>query len=115
MRFEESMALTAKKYGLRLEWRRIKFGYRQAKIACDSNEELSAVMRILGNMKKVWVSSWACHSGEFEGYVYAMDQSDHDEFESKREAERQRLEDWWMRYHLADTETRRLMACGKIG
>lgn len=115
MRLEENMAITAKKYGLRLEWQRIKFGYRRAKITCDSGEELSAVKRILGCMKNVWVSSWVCHSGEFEGYVYAMDQSDHDEFESKREAERQRLEDWWMRYHLADSETRRLMACGKIG
>lgn len=29
-------------------------------------------------------------------------------------AEKARLENWWMRYHKADAETRRLMACGAI-
>ena len=43
-----------------------------------------------------------------------MDWKDREGFEREQEKERKRLEDWWMRYHLADAETRRLMACGEI-
>ena len=42
---------------------------------------------------------------------------DAEEYESAQEKRREKqayLDDWWMRYHLADTETKRLMACGAI-
>ena len=34
--------------------------------------------------------------------------------DAKLKEEADRLEDWWQRYHVADEETRRLMACGAI-
>ena len=52
--------------------------------------------------------------GVFEGVVYAMDAADKAELDRICNEERARVEDWWQRYHVADDETRRLMACGAI-
>ena len=41
-------------------------------------------------------------SGSDNGYI------------KQQTAEKARLENWWRRYHEADAETRRLMACGAI-
>lgn len=47
-------------------------------------------------------------------YKIKMDAAAHDELMQKvREANR-RVNEWWERYHVADAETRRLMACGAI-
>jgi hypothetical protein len=113
-RFEGKMALLAKKHGLRLEWQPVRFGHRRARFTCDSYEEVTAVQSLLRRIGGAWADSWVCFEGEFEGYVYAMARKDHDDLERQRKAESDRLEDWWLRYHLADVETRRLMACGEI-
>ena len=112
--FEQRMSLLAKRHGLHLTWQDIKFGYRRARFICDSREEQAALLNLLWHAKGVWVDFWACYAGEFEGYVYAMDRKERDAFEGEREKETRRVEEWWLRYHMADAEIRRLMACGEI-
>lgn len=114
MKFEQKMVLLARKYGLHLTWQDIKYGYRRARFICGSYEELTALLHLLWERGGVWVDYWVCFEGEFEGYVYAMDQKDRVCFEREREKEMKRVEEWWIRYHFADAETRRMMACGEI-
>lgn len=113
-KFEQRMALLAKKNGLKLDWQGLQLGYRRARFTCDSHEELMAVLNLVRKMRDVHTEIWSCHEGVFEGYVYAMDVGEFREMSKQQEAERQRVEDWWQRYHIADAETRRLMACGAI-
>ena len=112
--FEEKMVLFAKKNGLTLTWQNLKFGFKWAKFICETPEEMSAILKLLWDKGTVWVDRWACYEGAFEGYVYAMDRNARAEFDKQQEAERNRIEDWWMRYRVADREERRLMACGEI-
>ena len=66
-------------------------------------------------MEDAHCDRWYCaEGGVFEGSVYAMDAADHAELVRLMNEEAARLEDWWQRYHVADEETRRLMACGAI-
>lgn len=113
--FEERMALTAKKNGFELIWQPLKFGFRRAAFNCDSHGEMNGIERILRSMTDVAIDKWLCTAGGvFEGVVYAMDANEKAELDRKLTEERNRLEDWWQRYHVADEETRRLMACGAI-
>lgn len=114
MEFGQRMALLSRKHSLQLNWQEVKFGYRRARFTCESHEELKAILNLLRKIGGIWTDFWCCFEGEFEGYVYAMDRNDWNGLEEKRKKERDRVEEWWMRYHLADEETRRLMACGKI-
>lgn len=113
-KFESRIALVAKKHGLQMVWQDIKFGYRRARFSCESYEEMNAILDLLHKIEGVWTDSWCRFEGEFEGYVYAMNRNDRKQFESEQMKEQARVEDWWMRYHVADKETRRLMACGEI-
>lgn len=113
---DERIALTAKRHGLIVMWQQLKFGFKRAAFDCGSYEEMYAVEKIFGGMNGVSVHSWHCSDGGFfEGRVYAMDAADHAELERLSAEESARIEDWWQRYHVADEETRRLMACGAIG
>lgn len=109
MRFESKIALIAKRYNLSYKWTALRFGYRRVEIECEDFDEAYAVSCMLQRHKGVW-SKWAA-----DGHtVYAMDATAHDELMQKvREANR-RVNEWWERYHVADAETRRLMACGAI-
>lgn len=113
-KFEMRMYRFAKKHNLALEWQDMKFGYRRASIPCESDLEFHTVQGLVQKMKNVKVEIWACYEGQFEGYVYAMDEAEWLEMSQKQEEEMGRLEDWWQRYHNADGEARRLMACGAI-
>ena len=112
---ECKLAKFAKQHSLSLEWQPLKFGYRRAKFQCGSHDEMAAVKSGLRRISGVSVTgSWTCLTGEFEGYIYAMDQRAKTDYEAKVKEERSRLEHWWARYHVADQETKRLMACGLI-
>lgn len=113
--FDERIALMSKRHGLSVVWQQLKFGFKRAAFDCDSYEEMYAVENILERMDGVFVHRWHCADGGFfEGRVYAMDAADHAELERLSSEESTRIEDWWQRYHVADEETRRLMACGAI-
>ena len=76
--------------------------------------KMYAVETILGRMKGIVCEHWSCSEGIFEGRVYAMDSGEQEELERQSTAEMAAVEDWWQRYHAADEETRRLMACGAL-
>lgn len=113
--FDERIALMSKRHGLSVMWQQLKFGFKRAAFDCNSYEEMYAVENILERMDGVFVHRWHCADGGFfEGRVYAMDAADHAELERLFNEESARIENWWQRYHAADEETRRLMACGAI-
>lgn len=114
MKFEDKMALLAKRNRLNLEWQSLQYGFRRARFACDTWEELSVVSGLVSQMKGVWVDRWSCYEGEFEGYVYTMDAEERKKMKEAQEKKRNRLDDWWTRYNTADPETRCLMASGAI-
>lgn len=50
----------------------------------------------------------------FVGWIRVMPASERDEWMTLCKQDSDRVEDWWRRYHAANIETRRLMACGQI-
>jgi len=94
LKFEQRMALFARKHGLHLTWQDVKFGYRRARFICESREEMTAILNLLWHTQGIRTDYWCCFEGEFEGYVYAMDRKDRENFEREQEKERNRLEDW---------------------
>ena len=46
-KFEQRMALFARKHGLHLTWQDVKFGYRRARFICESREEMTAILNLL--------------------------------------------------------------------
>ncbi len=114
MPFDQRIALVAKKHGLKPRWQQLKYGLKRAVFDCDSYEEMYAVETIFGRMKGIVCEHWSCSEGIFEGRVYAMDSGEQEELERQSTAEMAAVEDWWQRYHAADEETRRLMACGAL-
>lgn len=92
----------------------MKFGFKRAVIPCDCPVMYRAVIALTEKMKNVSVETWACYVEPFEGYVYLMDAADKAELDRLSKEEQARVEDWWQRYHVADEETKRLMACGKL-
>lgn len=113
-KFAAKAILMARKHGYGIKWQNLRFGFARAVIDCNSYEEIYAVEYLFSKIKDVWIEHWACSIGEFSGCVYVMDAADHEELERLQKEDQQRLEDWWTRYHFADKETRRLMACGAI-
>ena len=113
--FDERIALRAKRFGLTVKWQQLKFGFKRAVFDCGSYEEMYAIEKIVDGMPDTHCHRWHCSDGGyFEGRVYAMDAADNAELERLLAEESAHIEDWWQRYHVADDETRRLMACGAI-
>ena len=113
-KFENKMRLMAKNYGLHLDWQDIKYGYRRVRFTCETHEKMVSLLKPLNKAQKIWTDFQCNFAGNFEGYVYVMERKDWEAFKQEREKEQKHNEDWWLRYHLADTGTRRLMACGKV-
>lgn len=114
LNFDERIALLAKRNGLTVTWQQLKYGLKRAAFDCDSYEEMYAVENLLQRMGGAVLEHWYCGEGIFEGRVYAMDAADYAELQKQQREDPARLENWWQRYHDADAETRRLMACGAI-
>lgn len=111
----KQLELFAKQNNLTVEREALRFGHNRAKISCHSYKEMASVVSKLSRKRNMAIiKTWACSEGEFEGYVYVMDLQAKAEYEARVKEEQARLEDWWQRYHSADIETRRLMACGTI-
>lgn len=104
----------ARENNVEVQWQQLKFGYKRAKIPCYSREEYKELERALKKNKALRVDRWTCFNGEFEAYLYVMPLEDYTQLKAKSKVEQDKLEDWWQRYHNADAETRRLMACGAI-
>lgn len=119
-KIENRITQAAIRHNYSFSWRSLSGGYslngnwKQAVFECGSYEEMQAIESTFRQMRGIKVDRWCVFDGVFEGYVYVMDAFQSEEMERARDAERNRLEDWWMRYRLADSKTRALMACGAI-
>ena len=112
--FEGFMRKFAKQNHVEVQWQPLRFGYKRAKIPCHSWAEYTAVEAALRRNKSLHVDDWVCFDGEFEAYLYVMPLEDYTQLKAKSKVEQDKQEDWWQRYHAANDETRRLMACGAI-
>lgn len=111
---EPKVALKCKKYGFSYMKQDCKFGYERLLIEFDSIADLYGMVNELRKIKGASVR-WDCRSyGGFYGWITVMDEDKREDLDAKLKEEADRLEDWWQRYHVADEETRRLMACGAI-
>lgn len=114
MNFDLTMKRMSKKHGFDFTMQELQFDARRAVIPCESWNELDCIRNVLRRVKSFEVTDWKRFEGVFEGYVFVMDAAEAEQLRAEQKAERARLEDWWQRYHDADAETRRLMACGAI-
>lgn len=112
--FEGFMRKFANENNTKFQWQQLKFGYKRAKIPCYSWEEYKELERALKRNKTLRVDRWTCFNGEFEAYLYIMPREDYIQLQAQNKTEQDKIEKWWQRYHVADEETRRLMACGAI-
>ena len=113
--FEARIANMSKIHGFAVQFQELKFGYRRAVIACKSRTEFWNMWNTIKRMKNVWLDMWIASSrNAYEGYIYVMDVDDYRRLKAKMDQECQEVNDWWLRYHGADPETQRLMACGAI-
>lgn len=114
MNLELTLNKMAKKHGFEYSWQDMAYDTRRAVIPVQSYNQLEYVRNALNRVNGVKTSDWKCFDGTFEGYVYVMTSEDADRYKLKSDAENKKHWDWWARYHIADEETRRLMACGAI-
>ncbi len=113
-KFEQRMALFARKHGLHLTWQDVKFGYRRARFICESREEMTAILNLLWHTRGSGPTTGVALRESSRGTSMPWIGKTGKDLSGNREKEWKRLEDWWLRYHLADAETRRLMACGRL-
>ena len=113
--WKNKVALACKRYNLDVNFCALKHGYERAEIPCNSFREMSAIEAKFSRLKGLHIEDWHVSSvNAFEGRVYIIGEDDYNRLTEKMDAEKAYLNDWWTRYHYADAETRRLMACGAI-
>ena len=95
---------------------KLAFGYERAFIDfTDDQEGYDEMLRWLGRQKKlVYVAQCPYSPVHFMAFIRVMDESDRNEWLALSKQDAERAEEWWQRYHDADPETRKLMACGAI-
>lgn len=72
--------------------------------------ELEKLIRKFNQMRRVIVKL----GNVYNHTMFVYDAGEYDSAQEKEREKQAYLDDWWMRYHLADAETKRLMACGAI-
>lgn len=103
----------ARKNNISFVWQPLKFGYRRAYFSFANYEEFSDFENKAKKLKNVSCESGCYSTGEFEGFVYLMGETEKNELGKKLAEEAEAVNQWWIRYHNADPETQRLMRCGK--
>ena len=114
MNIELTLSKLAKKHNFNYTWQNTAYETRRAVIPCGSYEQLTYIYNVLSRVKNINITTWNCFEGEYEGYVYIMSSDDAEKLRTESTAEQNRSNNWWNRYHIADMETRKLMACGAI-
>ena len=90
-----------------------RFGYEYLEVACNNRYEREAVINAV-KIKGVMIETFFPGLHDSIGVVKVHDAAGYNECRKKLNAEMARVEDWWLRYHEADAETKKLMACGKV-
>lgn len=111
---EAKVAMICKQNGIGYQLRPLKFGFERMEIDCENYEIFSWLRDEIKKVKGTAVDSATHFIGKFSGVLCVMDEDAEAELLALLKEERDRVEDWWQRYHVADKETRRLMACGAI-
>lgn len=115
MNLELKLNNLARKHNFEYTWEPMAYNARRAVIVVGSWNQLEYIRNVFKRVKNVRVDNWKCFDGDyFEGCVYVMDEEEYARYKAECDAERARHDDWWKRYHYADDETKRLMACGEI-
>ena len=115
MNFELTLNKMAKKHGFEFNWQELKYDTRRAVIHCDSWNQLSYIKNAFSRVSGIRVDDCVIFGGGVvDGYIYIMTAEESDRLKAEMNAESKACRDWWKRYHDADEETRRLMACGAI-
>lgn len=114
MNIELTLNKLAKKHGFEYQWQKTKYDTRRAVIECGSHEQMTYIHDVVSRVKGIEVTIWECFEGEFEGHIYIMTSDDAQKLRTESSEEMNRVNSWWKRYHIANTETRKLMACGAI-
>ena len=115
MNLELTLNKMAKKHGFDFNWQDLKYDTRRAVIHCDSWNQLGYIKNALSRIGGVKIEDCTIYGGGvFDGYVYVMTAEESDRLRSELAAESKAHWDWWQRYHDADAETKRLMACGSV-
>ena len=97
----------------RVEMIPCRFGYEYLEIACNNRYEREAVINA-AKIKGAMIETFFPGLHDSIGVVKVHDAAGYRECRRKIDAEMARVEDWWLRYHEADAETKKLMACGKV-
>lgn len=117
MSFESRVELMCRRYGFDIpELEPLEFGYSRIRLDAVSKNQLDAMEHLIRRINNARiVRRWENGDGGFyEGAIWIMERSRYEQYSQKMEEKQAYLEDWWQRYHVADEETRRLMACGNI-
>ena len=114
MNIELTLNKLAKKHNFNYQWQACKYDTRRAVIHCESYNQLSYICNVLSRVKTFSITTWKCFENNFDGYIYVMAMDDAEKLRTESTAEQNRSNNWWNRYHIADMETRKLMACGAI-
>lgn len=96
---------------------KLTFGYERVFMDfMDNREGFYEMCKWLDKHKSLWYQTGCPYSPlhEFNGHIFVMPVKERDEWMTLCKQDQERLDDWWRRYHAADEETRRLMACGAI-
>lgn len=113
-KIKEKVQAFSTKHNCPVTWRDLRFGYRRAEFCFSDYQSYEKARSAAGRLRNVHTESFCHHVGQFEGWLYLMDSADYADLMASLTDEQVRVEAWWQRYHSADPETRRLMACGRI-
>ena len=114
MNIELTLNKLAKKHGFEYQWQETKYNTKRAVIHCESYNQLSYICDVLSRVQNINITTWKCFENNFDGYIYVMSSDDTEKLRTENSAEQNRNNNWWERYHIADMETRKLMASGAI-
>lgn len=115
--FEARIESVCRKKGIHLpKVEQLEWGFTRLIIDVGSWEEYDLAKYYMSKVKDAVIIRTWCNGdgGYFEGAVWLMEESKYAEYKRLDDVRTAYLEDWWQRYHEADEETRRLMACGAI-
>lgn len=111
---EGRMMNFAKKYNLSVMFRSLKFGFVRAEFDFEDEAQMEMAKKHLRRMKNLHVVDKKYYHVGFSGYIHVMLHSDYLSLADKLQAQQESNEAWWQRFHTADPDTRRRMACGEI-
>ena len=114
MNLELTMNKLAKKHNFDFKIEGLQYNTQRAIVPCKSYNTLVYIQGILKRVKSFKVNTWMVFEGIFEGYIYIMTKEEYETLKTNNDKKMEESWNWWERYNKADTETKKLMACGAI-